>query len=147
MTTRSGAEGDRPDPGLNVIMGERRRLMNVAYRLLGSLGEAEDVVQETYARWYAMSREQDAIESPGAWLKKSPAGSASTCSLQPGSARALCRRMDPRAVARPWGVGKPDSRAASPLTRPTVTLDESINMAFLVMLDSITAGAGRVHPS
>ena len=39
-------------------MGERRQLINLAYRLLGSLAEAEDAVQETYARWYAMSRQQ-----------------------------------------------------------------------------------------
>ena len=46
-------------------MSERRRLINLTYRLLGSLAEAEDVVQETCARWYAMSRQQqDAIESP-----------------------------------------------------------------------------------
>src|SRR3954464_10252128 len=69
MTTRSGAGRDRSDPGLDAIMSERRRLINLAYRLLGSLAEAEDAVQETYARWYAMSRQQrDAIESPGAWL-------------------------------------------------------------------------------
>src|ERR1700733_15832891 len=50
-------------------MNERRQLINLTYRLLGSLAEAEDAVQETYARWYALSREQqDAIESPGAWL-------------------------------------------------------------------------------
>ena len=50
-------------------MGERRQLINLAYRLLGSLADAEDVVQEAYARWYAMSgRQQEAIESPGAWL-------------------------------------------------------------------------------
>src|SRR5256885_10542659 len=55
--------------GLDAIVSERRSLMNLAYRLLGSVAEAEDVVQETYARWYAMSGpEQAAIESPGAWL-------------------------------------------------------------------------------
>src|SRR5260370_21437145 len=38
-------------------------------RLLGSLAEAEDAVQETYARWYALTpRQRDAIASPGAWL-------------------------------------------------------------------------------
>ncbi len=34
-----------------------------------SLAEAEDALQETYARWYAMTRQQEeAIENPGAWL-------------------------------------------------------------------------------
>src|SRR5258706_2562202 len=69
MTTRSEPGHGRADLGLDAIMSERRQLINLAYRLLGSLAEAEDVVQETYARWYAMSRrQQEAIQSPGAWL-------------------------------------------------------------------------------
>jgi hypothetical protein len=42
MTTRSGPAGSQPDPGLAAIISERRQLINLAYRLLGSLTEAED---------------------------------------------------------------------------------------------------------
>src|SRR5258708_15242271 len=71
MSTGSGQGDGRADPGLSVIMSERRQLINLAYRLLGSLADAEDVVQDTYARWYGMSRQQqEAIASPGAWLTK-----------------------------------------------------------------------------
>ena len=69
MSTRSEPGGGRPDPGQDAVMSERRQLINLTYRLLGSLAEAEDAVQETYARWYAMSaQQQDTIKNPGAWL-------------------------------------------------------------------------------
>ena len=65
MSSSSRPGDGGPDPGLDAIMGERRQLINLTYRLLGSLAEAEDAVQETYARWYALSRQQqDAIETP-----------------------------------------------------------------------------------
>ncbi|MFD5646410.1 sigma factor, partial [Streptomyces anulatus] len=55
--------------GTEETAGERGRLINVAYRLLGSLAEAEDAVQEAFARWYALPRSRrDEIVSPGAWL-------------------------------------------------------------------------------
>ncbi|MET8139961.1 RNA polymerase sigma factor SigJ [Sphaerisporangium sp. NPDC005288] len=140
MTTRSGPQDDRADPGLAAIMGERRQLINLAYRLLGSLAEAEDVVQETYARWYAMSRQrQEAIESPGAWLTKV---AGRICLDVLGSARARRESYvgewipEPLPDPKEWISGRPGGATADPADR--VTLDESVNMAFLVVLESMT---------
>ena len=49
MSTHSGPGDDGPDPGLSAIIGERRQLINLTYRLLGSLAEAEDVERRTPA--------------------------------------------------------------------------------------------------
>ena len=129
-----------PDSTLSQVISERDQLINVAYRLLGSLTEAEDAVQETYARWYAMSRDQqDAIDSPGAWLTTV---TSRICLDVLGSARARRERYVGEWVPEP--VPTRSERAAglsggSP-TDPAdrVTLDESVNMAFLVVLESMT---------
>jgi RNA polymerase sigma factor (sigma-70 family) len=140
MSTRSGPGDDRPDPGLSANTSERRQLINLAYRLLGSLAEAEDAVQETYARWYAMSRQQqDAIESPGAWLTRV---ASRICLDLLGSARARRKRHVGEWIPEPlpepteWPGGRPGGTTADPADR--VTLDESVSMAFLVMLESMT---------
>jgi RNA polymerase sigma factor (sigma-70 family) len=140
MTTQSEPGHGRPDPGLRAIMSERRQLLNLAYRLLGSLADAEDVVQETYARWYAMShQQQQAIESPGGWLTKV---ASRICLDLLGSARARRERYVGEWVPEPlpepaeWINGRSGAATADPADR--VTLDESINMAFLVVLESMT---------
>jgi len=139
MTTPSGPGGGRPDPGLDAIMGERRQLINLTYRLLGSLAEAEDAVQETYARWYALSRQQqDAIETPGAWLTTV---ASRICLNLLGSARARRETYVGEWIPEPLPErtgqvsGQPGA-AADPADR--VTLDESVGMAFLVVLESMT---------
>src|ERR1700716_2700820 len=139
MSTRSGPGPGRPDPGLDAIMSERRQLINLTYRLLGSLAEAEDAVQETYARWYALSRpQQDAIEPPGAWLTTV---ASRICLNLLGSARArretYVGEWIPEPLPEPaeWISGWPGGPVA-PADR--VTLDESVSMAFLVVLESMT---------
>ena len=140
MTTPSGPGDDRSDPGLPAIVRERRQLINLAYRLLGSLADAEDVVQETYARWYAMTpQQQEAIDSPGAWLT-TVAGRI--CLDLLGSARVRRERYVGEWVPEPlpepteWINGRAEAMTVDPADR--VTLDESINMAFLVVLESMT---------
>jgi RNA polymerase sigma factor (sigma-70 family) len=140
MTTPTGPGHGPPDPGLSAVVSERRQLINLAYRLLGSLAEAEDAVQETYARWYAMSRQQQqAIESPGAWLTKV---ASRICLDLLGSARARRERYvgdwlpEPLPGPADWVSGRPGDTTADPADR--VTLDESVNMAFLVVLESMT---------
>ena len=124
------------DPDLGAVMNERRQLINLTYRLLGSLADAEDAVQETYARWYAMTPEQQqAIESPGGWLTTV---ASRICLDLLGSARARRERYvgewipEPVPAPTEWTSGQP----ADPADR--VTLDESINMAFLIVLESMT---------
>ena len=121
MSTRSGPGDGRPDPGLSAIMSERRQLINLAYRLLGSLAEAEDAVQETYARWYAMSRQQqEAIESPGAWLTTV---ASRICLDLLGSARARRERYVgewlPEPLPEPAERSSGRPAAAPRPTRPT----------------------------
>ncbi len=140
MTTRSEPGPGGPDPGLDVIMSERRQLTGLTYRLLGSLAEAEDAVQETYARWYALSpREQEAIESPGAWLTTV---ASRICLNLLGSARARRETYVGEWIPEPlpgrmdWITGRTDGASLDPADR--VTLDESVSMAFLVVLESMT---------
>src|SRR5215475_597157 len=143
MSTQSEPGRGRPDPGLSAIMSERRQLINLAYRLLGSLAEAEDAVQETYARWYALSRQQrEAIETPGAWLTTV---ASRVCLDLLGSARVRRERYvgewlpEPLPDRTEWVSGRVGGATADPADpADRVTLDESVNMAFLVVLESMT---------
>ena len=54
------------DDAASVFMGLRPRLLGIAYRMLGSSSEAEDLVQEVWMRWQATDR--SLVNSPGAFL-------------------------------------------------------------------------------
>ncbi|MFD7630772.1 RNA polymerase sigma factor SigJ [Streptomyces sp. NPDC059851] len=141
MTSISTAPEDgRLDPITGAITGERRQLTNLAYRMLGSLAEAEDVVQETYARWFAMSRQQqEAVASPGGWLTKVV---GRICLDVLRSARVRRERYvgewvpEPLPARTEWPAGATDGSTADPADR--IVLDESVSMAFLVVLESMT---------
>ncbi|MDX2862784.1 sigma-70 family RNA polymerase sigma factor, partial [Streptomyces scabiei] len=143
MTDHAKSRHDESDTGLDAIISERRRLIGLAYRLLGSLAEAEDAVQETYTRWYTMSRQQqDAIESPGAWLTTV---ATRVCLDLLGSARVRRERYMGEWIPEPlpertdWISGRTGGAATDPADpADRVTLDESVSMAFLVALESMT---------
>jgi DNA-directed RNA polymerase specialized sigma24 family protein len=119
------------------VLGERRHLLALAFRMLGTVAEAEDAVQETYVRWYRMGEtERAAIEVPRAWLTRA---ASRVCLTVLDSARMRRERYvgpwlpEPvPASAFPVGVAAP----GDPLDR--VSLDESVSSALLVVLEALT---------
>jgi RNA polymerase sigma-70 factor (ECF subfamily) len=119
------------------VFGERRHLISLAFRMLGTIAEAEDAVQETYIRWYRMSQaERDAIEVPRAWLTRA---ASRVCLNVLESARMRRERYVGPWLPEPvpsFAFAEPSDPATDPLDR--VTLDESISTALLVVLESMT---------
>jgi RNA polymerase sigma-70 factor (TIGR02957 family) len=107
---------------------QRARLFGLAYRLLGSAADAEDVVQDTYVRW--SGADQAAIVAPPAWLARV---ATNLCLNRLASARA--RR---EVYIGPW------------LPEPVLTSDgtlgpmesaaqrDSVSLALLVLLERLT---------
>ncbi|MDM4761597.1 RNA polymerase sigma factor SigJ [Galbitalea sp. SE-J8] len=132
--TGAGAPADQAD--LETLLGERQHLLNVAFRMLGTRADAEDVVQETYARWFRLTdAEREAIEVPGAWLTRV---ASRLCLDQLGSARARRESYVGEWLPEPLPSAAlaSSSVAEDPLDR--ITLDDSVTMALLVVLDSLT---------
>lgn len=117
--------------------GERRQLLGLAYRLLGSAVDAEDAVQEAYVRLYRLApgaREQ--IDAPGAWLMTV---TGRICLDVLGSARARRESYVGEWLPEPLpgsdlvGGG---TAAGDPAER--VSMDESVSMALMVVLETLT---------
>ena len=106
----------------------RGRLRAVAYRMLGSLDEADDAVQETWLRFSAAGADQ--VENLGGWLTTI----ASRVCLNTLRARAA----RPETLA---GSRVPDpviSPADGPTPEQEALLADSVGLALLVVLDTLT---------
>ncbi|MDZ4368685.1 MAG: sigma factor, partial [Afipia sp.] len=57
-----------PDDGAQIFETHRPRLVRLAYRMLGSVAEAEDVVQDAWLRWQQADR--TAVDTPAAFLSR-----------------------------------------------------------------------------
>jgi RNA polymerase sigma-70 factor, ECF subfamily len=105
----------------------RRRLLGLAYRMLGSIADAEDAVQETYLRWHGVNR--DEVSDPRAFLMTT---TTRICLDMLTSARA--RREQ---YVGPW-LPEPvvDTAAFAPDSR--TELAEDLSIALLLILDRLS---------
>lgn len=121
----------RPDPRIEVAWAQhRRRVFDVGYRLLGSVAEAEDVVQETYARLLDGDRVDVAeIDDLVGWLV--------TVSSRLCLDRLRRHEHRRRSYAGPW-LPEPVVRDGALPVEDRVTLDQSVRMALLVVLEQLS---------
>ena len=102
----------------------RRRLFGLAYRMLGSRADAEDVVQETYVRWHAVS--PGTVDTPEAWLVTT----ASRLAID----RLRRLRTEREAYVGPW-LPEPIVTAAAP--DRDLDLAGDLSIAFMTLLERL----------
>jgi RNA polymerase sigma-70 factor (ECF subfamily) len=102
----------------------RGRLFGLAYRMVGSRADAEDVVQETYVRWHAV--EKGDIESPEAWLVTT----ASRLAID----RLRRLKIEREAYVGPW-LPEPIVTTAAP--DRDLDLADDLSIAFLTLLERL----------
>jgi RNA polymerase sigma-70 factor (ECF subfamily) len=109
----------------------RPLLFSIAYRMVGSVTEAEDLVQETYIRWHRMTGEgtEETIHSPKAWL--------STTVTRLAIDHLKSARVRREQYVGPW-LPEPLETAGADDAAGHAELAESLSLAFLVLLESLT---------
>ncbi|MEV0586189.1 sigma-70 family RNA polymerase sigma factor [Nonomuraea sp. NPDC050310] len=119
------AEADDLEAAASAFVELRPRLFGIAYRMLGSATEAEDVVQEVWLRWQATDR--SVVENPPAFL------ALIATRLSINLARSAPVRRE--AYVGPW---LPDPIDTS--LDPTVGAErgEALELAFLLLLERLT---------
>ncbi len=104
----------------------RRRLWGIAYRMLGSRADADDMVQETYLRWHRA--DVDRIETPEAWLVTSITRACID--------RLRHARAEREAYVGPW-LPEPLVGEPAPSTEGAAELASDLSLAFLALLERL----------
>jgi RNA polymerase sigma-70 factor (TIGR02957 family) len=115
----------RPDRATEAFLTHRNLLFTVAYEMLGSAADAEDVLQETWLRWACV--DLDMVRDQRAYLVRITTRQALT------RLRALGRRKE--SYVGPW---LPEPLLTAPDVAEDVELAESVSMAMLLVLETLT---------
>jgi RNA polymerase sigma-70 factor (ECF subfamily) len=118
-----------PSPGegpvsVDTFERERPRLVGLAYRMLGTVADAEDVVQDAWFRWRALPA--GTVHRPEAWL------TTVTTRIALDHLRAVRRRRE--AYVGPW---LPEPLVAEAGPAESAELAESLRFGFLAILDQL----------
>ncbi|MGW2326245.1 RNA polymerase sigma-70 factor [Streptomyces sp. NPDC001700] len=102
----------------------RRMLFGIAYRMLGSVADAEDLVQDT---WLRCSQVSTAVDNPAGYLTRTVTNLA-------------LNRLTSAAATREQYVGPwlPEPLVTEPDAAEDVELAESVSLAMLVVLDTLS---------
>ena len=121
----SVSQNERADPATEVFLGHRNLLFTVAYELLGSAADAEDVLQETWLRWADV--DLGTVRDQRAYLVRITAHQALA------RLRTLGRRKE--SYVGPW---LPEPLLTAPDVAEDVELADSVSIAMLLVLETLT---------
>jgi RNA polymerase sigma-70 factor (TIGR02957 family) len=116
---------DRPDPATEAFLAHRNLLFTVAYEMLGSAADAEDVLQETWMRWAGVDLAE--VQNQRAYLVRITTRQALS------RLRSLGRRKE--SYVGPW---LPEPLLTAPDVAEDVELADSVSMAMLLVLETLT---------
>ena len=120
-----GRRGDRPDPATEAFLAHRNLLFTVAYEMLGSAADAEDVLQETWLRWVGV--DLATVRDQRAYLVRITTRQALA------RLRTLGRRKESYV-----GSWLPEPLLTAPDVAEDVELADSVSMAMLLVLETLT---------
>jgi RNA polymerase sigma-70 factor (TIGR02957 family) len=118
-------EESRPDSATEAFVAHRNLLFTVAYEMLGSAADAEDVLQETWLRWARV--DLDTVRDRRAYLIRITTRQALT------RLRTLSRRKE--SYFGPW---LPEPLLTAPDVAEDVELADSLSMAMLLVLETLS---------